>query len=135
MLRPKHIKQDTPEERAAFEAERLAAAAKVREAISQEQEVREDETDTERVLKMHGLFTWSKNGLRRIYINGDYSVERIFGLRIERYKSGSIKHAFLNGEAISNNKAWKMLLHTPYYDCIAGKWVCHPDLVPEPEFA
>jgi len=72
---------------------------------------------------------WEKNGYRRIYINGAKTLEAVFGLSIERYKSGNVLSAKLCGERISNTQAKAILRHKPYFDCIAESWVdtgCEP---------
>lgn len=80
-----------------------------------------------------GCTTWEKYGRKRIYINSDDQIEKVFGLSVGRYKSGMISSAFLNGEKISNSQARRLLAIQPYYDCIAGKWVSN--IEPLPEFA
>lgn len=82
---------------------------------------------TEQKLIALGCKVWENYGKRRIYINDEH-LEAVFGLKVERYKSGSIKHCELNGEKISNNKAFKLLLDKPYFDCIAQTW--HSNLNP-----
>jgi len=42
---------------------------------------------------------------KRVYFNGEVAYKAI-GLTCENYKSGQIKNATLNGEKISNNKAF-----------------------------
>lgn len=69
-----------------------------------------------------GLTHWTKNGNDRIYVNYAYHFEDIFGLKLEFYKTGNIKSAYLNGEKISNSEAKKYFYSRPYYDCKAGKW-------------
>lgn len=76
---------------------------------------------------------WEKYGRKRIYINDDDVIEKVFGLSVSRYNSGMISSAFLNGEKISNSQARRLLAIQPYYDCIAGKFVSR--LNPLPEFA
>ncbi|SET27533.1 hypothetical protein [Thorsellia anophelis] len=59
---------------------------------------------TEQKLLDLGLESWKG---KRIYIKDDF-FEVVFGLKLDRYKSGQIKKAYLNGEEISNNQAWKL---------------------------
>ena len=80
-----------------------------------------------------GCTVWEKYGRKRIYINSDEEIEKVFGLSVGRYNSGWISSAFLNGEKISNSQARRLLAIKPYYDCIAGKYVSRID--PLPEFA
>lgn len=80
-----------------------------------------------------GCTTWEKYGRKRIYINSDDQIEKVFGLSVGRYNSGAISSAFLCGEKISNSQARRLLAIQPYYDCIAGKFVSR--LNPLPEFS
>ena len=73
-----------------------------------------------------GLRVWEKGGHRRIYVNSDEAMNRIFGLSVERYNTGRICSATLNGECISNSKARAICGCNPYYDCVAEKWVNCP---------
>lgn len=77
---------------------------------------------TEDKLVGMGMSVWVGGSNRRIYINLEH-LESVFGLSCSTYKSGSIKSATLNGEAISNSKATKMALSKHYYDCNAQKFV------------
>lgn len=72
-----------------------------------------------------GCKVWEASNHKRIYINGDALLETVFGLKIERYKSGGLKSVELNGEKISNNKAFKLLNEKFYFDCVNQKW-CAP---------
>ena len=80
-----------------------------------------------------GCAVWEKYGRKRIYINSDEEIEKVFGLSVGRYNSGWISSAYLNGEKISNSQARRLLAIKPYYDCIAGKWVSN--IEPLPQFA
>lgn len=66
---------------------------------------------------------WEKNGKRRIYFNYDLLVE-VYGLELERYNSGNICAAWLDGETISNRRAYDIsaTLRTGklYYDLAGG---------------
>lgn len=80
-----------------------------------------------------GCTVWEKYGRKRIYINSDDQIEKVFGLSVGRYNSGMISSAFLNGEKISNSQARRLLTVKPYFDCLSGKWVSN--IEPLPEFA
>lgn len=63
-----------------------------------------------------GLSVWGEDfGKPRIYINPE-SMGAIFGLELSFYKTGSISAAKLNGEKISNSKAYKLLQNKIYFD-------------------
>lgn len=49
---------------------------------------------------------WVKGNHHRIYINEPY---KFYGLELDKYKGGGIKHATLDGEKISNNQAYKLV--------------------------
>lgn len=80
-----------------------------------------------------GCTVWEKYGRKRIYVNSDEEIEKVFGLSVDRYNSGRISSAHLNGEKISNSQAHRLLEFQPYFDCLAGKWVSN--IEPLPEFA
>ena len=69
--------------------------------------------------------SWTKPGTteERLYLDEDKTAKFI-GLNVIRYKSGSIKHATLNGEEISNNKADKIFfsMGRAYYDVTSETW-------------
>lgn len=87
----------------------------------------------EKSLTEIGCTVWEKYGRKRIYINSDDQIEKVFGLSVGRYNSGMISSAFLNGEKISNSQARRLLTVKPYFDCLSGKWVSN--IEPLPEFA
>ena len=71
-----------------------------------------------------GLQVWGKDiGKPRIYIESDEHLRLVFGLDIERYKTGNIKNASVNGSKISNGKAHKILSKKIYFDCISETFV------------
>ena len=70
-----------------------------------------------------GCDVWEKYGRKRIYINTDEELEKVFGLLIHRECSWWIEHAFLKGKKLSNYEVRCLLGNGPYYDCIAGKYV------------
>lgn len=49
---------------------------------------------------------WEKNGMHRIYFN---DLPGWYGLQYERYNSGNVSSATLDGEHISNSKATGIL--------------------------
>ena len=87
----------------------------------------------EKSLTEIGCTVWEKYGRKRIYVNSDDQIEKVFGLSVGRYNSGMISSAFLNGEKISNSQARRLLTVKPYFDCLSGKWVSN--IEPLPEFA
>lgn len=66
---------------------------------------------------------WQKNGMDRIYIN---DLPTLYGLRVERYNTGNICAAWLNGESISNNSARQLVYSFSnakiWYDMADGKF-------------
>lgn len=87
----------------------------------------------EKSLTEIGCTVWEKYGRKRIYVNSDDQIEKVFGLSVGRYNSGMISSAFLNGEKISNSQARRLLTVKPYFDCLSGKWVSN--IEPLPKFA
>lgn len=59
----------------------------------------------EQLTKIGGKL-WEKNGARRVYFN---NVDELFGLETELFGTGNIRHAWLDGELISNRHAGKIL--------------------------
>lgn len=70
---------------------------------------------------------WIGGTNHRVY----FKPERILGLEIEKYNTGSLRNVTLNGERISNNKAGKIINAKLYVNVTTGEVVT--DL--EPEFA
>ena len=68
---------------------------------------------------------WEKGGKVRFYLDSDKALKEAIGLTIDRYKSGAISNAKINGEKISNNKAWKISYsaHDSYIDLVDCKVV------------
>ena len=54
-----------------------------------------------------GASRWTKGGHDRLYIN-DAGAE-LLGLEVDRYKSGNICYATLDGEKISNSAAYRVI--------------------------
>lgn len=64
-----------------------------------------------------GLARWTKGDKDRLYFNiADNGV-----LDIDRYKSGSIRSAYLDGEKISNSRANRILATRAYLDIKTGE--------------
>jgi len=79
--------------------------------------------DTKSKLESLGLSVWGEEfGKPRIYINLE-DMKEVFGLELNFYKSGSISSAKLNGEKISNSKAYKLTRFKIYYDISSNEFV------------
>jgi len=65
---------------------------------------------------------WQKNGFDRVYLSKKMICDMI-GLEIATYKTGNICSASLDGEKISNSKAYKILdsMHKVWYDVTTGQ--------------
>ena len=70
-------------------------------------------------LQEEGFTLWEGSNRARLYFPATEA-----GLEIERHKSGSISHAELNGEKISNNQAGRMLNGTVYINAKTGDLIC-----------
>ena len=55
---------------------------------------------------------WEKYNKRRLYLD----VAKIVNLEVDRYNTGNISSAYLDGEKISNSKASKYLQGKAYID-------------------
>lgn len=72
-----------------------------------------------KALEAKGFKRWTKGDYDRLYAN-----PADFGLEVERYKSGNISYAEVNGEKISNSEASKILTYTKVYiDVTTGELV------------
>lgn len=80
------------------------------------------EKTTAEKLEDLGIEAWECNGMKRYYINDD-QLEAVFGLSIGRYKTGNISSASLNGEGISNSKAYKLIGRGIWYDANSDSWM------------
>src|SRR4051812_32498677 len=67
---------------------------------------------TEAQIRNIGGNLWERGGRRRVYLN-DWAT--LAGLRVERYNSGNISYAELDGEQISNGRAYKLLSDAKVY--------------------
>lgn len=77
---------------------------------------------TEQKLIELGASVWEKNSMRRIYINANLFSD-VFALRITTYGTGNIRSAVLDGDKISNSKAYKLVSEKTYFDCVTQKFV------------
>lgn len=66
-------------------------------------------------LEAKGFSRWQKGSMDRLYINST----RI-GLSLEYYKTGNIHYAELNGEHISNSRAYAIKAAKNYVDVADG---------------
>lgn len=80
------------------------------------------EKSTAEKLEELGIDAWECGDMKRYYIN-DENLEAVFGLEIDRYKSGNIFSARLNGEVISNNCASKLIVMKVYFDAAKNAWM------------
>src|SRR5690606_4904672 len=72
----------------------------------------------EQIIAIGGREWTGHNGQRRIYLN---NWHQLAGLEIERYKSGSIRFAAVDGEQISNTKAAKVAAAKVWFDMETGQ--------------
>lgn len=71
---------------------------------------------------------WEKYNKRRLYLD----FAKIINLEVNRYNTGNISSAFLDGEKISNSKAYKYLQGKAYIDLNTNKLECqymHSDII------
>ena len=80
------------------------------------------EKTTAEKLEDLGITAWERDGMKRYYVNDD-RLEAVFGLSIDRYKTGNICSASLNGEEISNSRAYKLIARGIWYDASADRWM------------
>lgn len=73
----------------------------------------EKETKEEMIERLirHGFSRWTKGTMDRMYINADK-----LGLEYTTYNTGNISSAKLDGEKISNSKAYRLLGAKTYLD-------------------
>ena len=57
-------------------------------------------------LEAAGGNLWEKGAMRRVYFN---NLPALIGLELDKYKSGSIASAKLNGETVSNAEAGRII--------------------------
>ena len=73
-------------------------------------------------------WTHPRTSEERLYLDQDAAC-RFIGLAVQRYKSGGIKHATLDGERVSNTLAFRIVgsMHRAYYSVTTGKWYADRD--------
>lgn len=78
------------------------------------------ESNLEKLIDM-GANRWTKAGRDRLYLSG--AGAEIMGLEVDRYKTGNISSACLNGVGISNSKAGRLMgaYQTAYIDLESGR--------------
>lgn len=64
------------------------------------------------LLKDESHNIWEKYNKRRLYLD----FAKIVNLEVDRYNTGNISSAYLEGEKISNSKAYKYLQGKAYID-------------------
>ncbi len=77
--------------------------------------------NTAEILVKIGGKEWTKNGMRRVYMNG---LATWFGLETSRYNTGNVASATLDGQEISNTQAKRIgdhLLDAKFYYDVNGK--------------
>tara|TARA_R100000329_G_C7523048_1_gene184434 strand:- start:230 stop:526 length:297 start_codon:yes stop_codon:yes gene_type:complete len=71
---------------------------------------------------------WEKHNKRRLYLD----FAKIVNLEVDRYNTGNISSAFLDGEKISNSKAYKYLQGKAFIDLNTNTLECqymHSDII------
>ena len=71
---------------------------------------------------------WEKYNKRRLYLD----FAKIINLEVNRYNTGNISSAFLDGEKISNSKAYKYLQGKAFIDLNTNTLECqymHSDII------
>ncbi len=63
---------------------------------------------------------WEKYNKKRLYLD----FAKIINLQIDRYKTGNISSAYLEGEKISNSKAYKYTQGKAFIDLNTNKLEC-----------
>lgn len=106
--------------RSCFSAYRDAFAFALMEIYAMEK-TQKEQTIAEK-LEALGIRAWERGEMKRYYINDD-QLEAVFGLSIGRYNTGNISSASLNGEGLSNSKAYKLLGRGIWYDAVTDSWM------------
>jgi len=107
------------ETRAAYVTYRAAFSAALKGVYAM---MKDTEKTTAEKLEELGVEAWERGDMKRYYINDDV-LEAVFGLRIDRYKTGNICSASLNGEGISNGKAYKLIGRKIFFDAVKDEWM------------
>jgi len=68
--------------------------------------------------KSHNV--WEKYNKKRLYLD----FAKIVNLEIDRYNTGNISNAYLDGEKISNSKAYKYLQGKAYINLDDNTLIC-----------
>ena len=81
------------------------------------------DTQIEKLVQI-GARRWTNYGKDRLYV-----TEQMIGLDVDRYNSGNISYAELNGEHISNSYARDLVsaINRAYIDIDTGAIVCGKD--------
>lgn len=90
-------------------------------AMERQERTAAEQTTAEK-LEAIGIDAWERGEMKRYYVN-DSQLEAVFGLSIGRYNTGNISSASLNGEGISNSKAYKLLGRGIWYDANTDSWM------------
>ena len=73
---------------------------------------------------------WQKGDMHRIYIN--HGLGRLYGIETERYGTGNIMSARLDGQRISNGEAKRLLSKLNYskfwFDMVEQKFHCQGEM-------
>lgn len=88
-------------------------------------ELRHPKTTAEK-LEALGISAWERGDMKRYYLDDEH-LEAVFGLWIDRYKTGNICSASLNGEGISNAAAGRLIGQKIYFDAVTEKWMQRRD--------
>lgn len=84
-----------------------------------------DEKMVVETLEKLGGKLWEKGAMRRIYFSADQVLDHA-GLTVQRYNTGNVCGAQLNGESISNSEAKRIAAaydgFKMYYDLTDGKF-------------
>lgn len=72
-------------------------------------------------LKSIGGKEWIKGEYHRIYVPNSV-LHDLYGLKVSYYKTGNISSAFVDGEKISNTKAYKLRFGDVWYNVQTGKF-------------
>lgn len=112
------------ETRKAFETYRAAFSSALKGLYAAVKAAeKQAEKTTEQKLEDLGIEAWERDDMKRYYIN-EAMFEAVFGLEIDRYNSGNICSAYLNGEKISNSRAGKLIGGKKiYFDAKTQKWM------------
>ena len=77
-------------------------------------------TIIEELIKDASHNLWEKYNKKRLYLD----FAKIINLKIDRYNTGNISSAYLEGEKISNSKAYKYIQGKAFIDLTTNKLEC-----------